>query len=140
LRTKHRSRRGAIAERIRKTIFQTFGESQLPKITTKASADAVKRWKDSSKVQEVYRKLNDPISREDDETWGSRILRRSWNERPNNEQMAFSIAVIVYILNPRIYTMRIKDEDIRKLMEKIKVSIFNLNYFHSNNIIYYLIN
>ena len=135
MRAKHRSKREAIAERIRKTIFQTFGDSQLPKITTNASADAVKRWKDSSKVKEVYEKLNNQISRDDDETWGSRILQRSWNERPNNEQMAFTIAVIVYILNPRIYTMRIKDEDIRKLMEKIKVSIFNLNYFYSNNIL-----
>ena len=137
MRAKHRSKRGAIAERIRKTIFQTFRDSQLLKITIKVSADEVKHWKDSSRVKEVYEKLNNPVSRDDNETWGFRILRHSWNECPNNKQMAFTIAIIVYILSLKIYTMRIKDEDIRKLMEKIKVSIFNLNYFIQ--IIFYII-
>jgi hypothetical protein len=121
LRAKHRGKRGAIADKIRKTIFEIFGESNLPKITTKASADQIKSWKESPKIKEAYKKLNENIG-DEDETWCARIIRRSWTKFPSSEQAAFTISVIKYIFNPNIYSIRINDKDIRNYMKKVLVN------------------
>ncbi|RHZ53706.1 hypothetical protein Glove_438g19 [Diversispora epigaea] len=86
--TKISSKKGTIADKIRKTIFMTFGENDLPKITTKSSADVIKNWKEC------------------------------WTSRPSEEQSAFTISVIKYIFNPNIYSIQIKDEGIRHYMKK----------------------
>ncbi|RHZ86320.1 hypothetical protein Glove_52g123 [Diversispora epigaea] len=90
LKAKHCHRRGTIADKIRKTIFMTFGESNLPKITTKSLADVIKNWKEC------------------------------WTSRPSEEQLAFIISVIKYIFNPNIYSIQIKDEEKMNANEKIQ--------------------
>ncbi|RHZ85938.1 hypothetical protein Glove_58g13 [Diversispora epigaea] len=111
LKAKHRHRRGTIADKIRKTIFMTFGENDLPKITTKSSADVIKKWKESYEIKNAYRKFNDDV-------FCSQILQRCWTSRPSEEQSAFTISVIKYIFNPNIYSIQIKDEGIRHYMKK----------------------
>ncbi|RHZ87421.1 hypothetical protein Glove_35g35 [Diversispora epigaea] len=111
LKAKHRHRRGTIADKIRKTIFMSFGENDLPKITTKSSADVIKNWKESYEIKNAYRKFNDDV-------FCSQILQRCWTSRPSEEQSAFTISVIKYIFNPNIYSIQIKDEGIRHYMKK----------------------
>jgi hypothetical protein len=102
-------------------IFSTFGERNLPKITTQSTADEVKRWKDSYEIKDAYKKLNEDTNLQD-ETWCSRIIQRSWTHHPTNEQAAFTLAIIKYIFNPKIYLIKVTDKDIRPLMKKMKVS------------------
>ncbi|RHZ46077.1 hypothetical protein Glove_636g2 [Diversispora epigaea] len=104
-------RRGTIADKIRKTIFMTFGENDLPKITTKSSADVIKNWKELYEIKNAYRKFNDDV-------FCSQILQRCWTSRPSEEQSAFTISVIKYIFNSNIYSIQIKDEGIRHYMKK----------------------
>ncbi|RHZ90209.1 hypothetical protein Glove_4g6 [Diversispora epigaea] len=89
----------------------TFGENDLPKITTKSSADVIKNWKESYEIKNAYRKFNDDV-------FCSQILQRCWTSRPSEEQSAFTISVIKYIFNPNIYSIQIKDEGIRHYMKK----------------------
>lgn len=95
----------------------TFGESDLPKITTKSSADVIKNWKESHKIKNAYRKFNDDV-------FCSQIFQRCWTARPSEEQSAFTISVIKYIFNPNIYSIQIKDKCIRRYMKKTLVNIF----------------
>jgi hypothetical protein len=95
----------------------TFGESDLPKITSKASADVVKRWKESQEIKNAYRKFNDDV-------FCAQILQRCWAARPSEEQSAFTISVIKYIFNPNIYSIQIKDKYIRRYIKKTLVNIF----------------
>ncbi|RHZ85417.1 hypothetical protein Glove_66g56 [Diversispora epigaea] len=111
LKDKHRHRRGTIADKIQKTIFMTFGKNDLPKITTKSSADVIKNWKESYEIKNVYRKFNDDV-------FCFQILQRCWTSCPSEEQSAFTISVIKYIFNPNIYSIQIKDEGIRHYMKK----------------------
>ncbi|RHZ85196.1 hypothetical protein Glove_70g12 [Diversispora epigaea] len=94
-----------------KTIFITFGENDLPKITTKSSADVIKNWKESYEIKNAYRKFNDDV-------FCSQIFQRCWTSRPSEEQSAFTISVIKYIFNPNIYSIQIKDEGIHHYMKK----------------------
>ena len=57
-------------EKIRTSIFSTFGKQNLPKITTQSMAEEVKAWKDSFEVREAYKKLNEG-TRLQNETWFS---------------------------------------------------------------------
>ncbi|CAG8825359.1 25425_t:CDS:2, partial [Dentiscutata erythropus] len=49
----------AIADKIQKVIFITFGKKSLSKITTKSLADIVKNWKESYKIRKAYQEFND---------------------------------------------------------------------------------
>jgi hypothetical protein len=112
----------------------------LPKINTRASAQDVKNWKESAKTKNAYLKLNESTGHEN-ETVCSIILQRSWTKHPTSEQMSFTFAIIKYIFNKNIYSIKIDDNDIRRYMKKIKVNI--IYYFYSIlsyifNYIYYI--
>ena len=83
----------------------------MPKITTKATANVIKQWKESYKIKSAYRKFNDS-------DFCSKFFRNCWSKRATKEQMAFTISVIKYIFNPKIYSIQIKDEFIRHYMKK----------------------
>jgi hypothetical protein len=95
----------------------TFGESDLPKITTKSSADVIKRWKESQEIKNAYQKFNDNV-------FCAQVLQRCWTARPSEEQSAFTISVIKYTFNPNIYSIQIKDKYIRRYIKKTLVNIF----------------
>ena len=128
MRTRHRSRRGAIADKIWNAVFKAFGQDNLPEISTKSSAEEIKRWKDSKEVKTAYLKLNETKGLLG-ETFCSQILKKIWAKNPSDEQTTFTIAVIKYIFNTKIYLIKIKGGYIRSYMKKIKVNTFNLNYF-----------
>jgi hypothetical protein len=88
---------------------------------TQSTAEEVKAWKDSFEVREAYKKLNEG-TRLQNETWCSRIMRKSWAHHPTDEQAAFTLAIIKYIFNPKIYSIKLTDHEILPLMNKLKVS------------------
>ena len=88
----------------------------------------IKCWKNSQEVKATYLKLNE-ASGLPGETFSSQILKKIWAKNPSDEQTAFTIAVIKYIFNTKIYSIKIKSGYIRTYMRKVKVNTFNLNYF-----------
>ena len=100
----------------------------MPEISTKSSADEIKTWKESQEVKAAYLKLNEPKGLSG-ETFSNQILKKIWAKNPSDEQTTFTITVIKYIFNTKIYSIKIKGGYIRTYMRKVKVNIFNLNYF-----------
>ena len=95
----------------------TFEESDLPKITSKYSADVIKHWKELQEIKNAYRKFNDDF-------FCAQILQRYWTARSSKEQSVFTISVIKYIFNSNIYSIQIKDKYIRRYIKKTLVNIF----------------
>jgi hypothetical protein len=122
--TKHRSRRGSIATRVRSTIFSIFGEDNLPPINTKSSPQEIVAWKNSSQVRNVANKLNQSISDNEEMTWHARILEKSWanSKKLSEEKIGFTLSICQYLLSPKIETIKIVDETIRKILKKNIVS------------------
>ena len=117
-----------IADKIQNEVFKAFRESNLPEILTKSLADEIKTWKESQEVRTVYLKLNEAKGLPG-EIFCSQILKKIWLKNPSDEQTTFTISVIKYIFNTKIYSIKIKSGYIRSYMKKIKVNTFNLNYF-----------
>ncbi|RHZ79380.1 hypothetical protein Glove_148g5 [Diversispora epigaea] len=83
---KHRSRRGAIATR----------------------------------VKDVLRKLNQDIDGHENLTWCTKIMEKIWEKSKKvlKEKVAFTISIIQYLLSPKVESIKIDDEAIRKRMKK----------------------
>ena len=127
--------RGAISTRVRSSIFAVFGEPQLPPINTKSSSGEIKAWKESSQVKDAYNKLKE--RRQDSQlTWSGRIIQKTWPNAKNisKEKLAFAISICQFLLNPKNESIKIKDNVIRILMEKNKVST---KYQYKKNLYFY---
>jgi hypothetical protein len=86
-------------------------------------------------------KLNQNIAGYADLTWCTKMMEKIWEKSANvsKEKIAFTISIIQYLLNPKIQSIKIDDEGIRKRMKKNIVSINllylfviirNANYFY----------
>ncbi|RHZ89332.1 hypothetical protein Glove_16g107 [Diversispora epigaea] len=117
---KHWSRRGTIATKVQSSFFLTFGKSDLPTINTKSAASEVLSWKKSQKVKDVLRKLNQNIDGHKNLTWYTKIMEKIWekSKKVPKEKVAFTISIIQYLLSPKVESIKIDDEAIRKRMKK----------------------
>ena len=72
----------------------------------------------------MFRKLNEKISNESSMTWCSLIVKRSWPNasRLSEEKVAYTFAICKYILNPKTDSIKIKDDVIHKMINRILVS------------------
>lgn len=113
----------------------------MPSINTKSSASDVVSWKNSKKVKDVLQKLNQNIAGYEDLTWCTRIIEKIWekSEEVSKEKIAFMISIIQHLLNPKVESIKIEDEAIRKRMKKNIVSINLLNLFAIIRNTYYFI-
>lgn len=57
-------------------------------------------------------------------TWHARILEKSWpnSKKLSKEKIGFTLSICQYLLSPKIETIKIVDETIRKILEKNIVS------------------
>ena len=72
---KLRGMRGGIASRVKSAIFETFGESQLPRIDFQSSPADINTWKLDQRVKTAYRKLFETFPREN-RTYVQIILKK----------------------------------------------------------------
>jgi len=121
---KHRSLRGTIANRVRSAIFAVFGEQELPYIDTTFTPLEIKEWKDSEQLKNAHEKLYQCIEKDKEMTWCARIIQKVWLnfKKLTKEKISFSMALCQYMLNPKIESIKINDEEIRKIMKVNKVS------------------
>jgi hypothetical protein len=112
---------------VRSALFAVFGENELPYIDTKSTPKEVKEWKDSEHLKNAYEKLYQRIEEDEEMTWCARIIQKVWPkfEGLSKEKIAFGMAVCQYMLNPKIESIKIQDEEIRKIM---KVNIVSKKY------------
>jgi len=103
----------------------------LPTINTKSAASEVLSWKKSQKVKDVLRKLNQDIDGHENLTWCTKIMEKIWEKsrKVSKEKVAFTISIIQYLLSPKVESIKIDDEAIRKRMKKNIVSLNLLNLF-----------
>jgi hypothetical protein len=86
----------------------------LPTINTKSTASEVLSWKKSKNVKDALQKLNQNIVGHEDLTWCTKIMEKIWEKSENvsKEKIAFTIAIIQYLLNPKVESIKIDDEAI----------------------------
>ena len=127
---KIRALRGTLTNKIKASTFFIFGNDLEP-INNKSSSAEVRKWKESKKTKECYKKLFNEVEVGTEETYMTRILKKIWpGENSSAENVSFAIAVAQTILNPGYEKLTISDTVIKKLMARNLVSIYYiLNYF-----------
>jgi hypothetical protein len=116
----HRSLRGSLTSTIKKSLFQVFGERDLPRINANAKHAEVMEWKKCTQVRECYEKLFRLYS--DGVTYMDKILRNTWNERVPKVHVAYAIGVCEVFLNPKIEQIQISEGIMKNIIEKNLVS------------------
>jgi len=76
------------------------------------------------KLKNAYERLYQRIDSDKEMTWCARIIQKTWPnfKKLTKEKIAFGMAVCQYMLNPKTESIKINDEEIRKIMKVKKVS------------------
>ena len=96
-------------------MFSTFAADKLPVINTNDSSNKVSAWKNSSVVAECFEKLKtdgDYIDKILDKVYGTDPEKRS------EVQVAFTIVLVHYVLNPKKEHIKIKEEVLQRKISK----------------------
>ena len=99
-------------------MFSTFVADKLPVINTNDSSNEVSAWKNSSVVAECFEKLKtngDYIDKILDKVYGTDPEKRS------EVQVAFTIVLVHYVLNPKKEHIKIKEEVLQRKIRKYLV-------------------
>ena len=99
-------------------MFSTFAADKLPVINTNDSSNEVSAWKNSSVVAECFEKLKtngDYIDKILDKVYGTDPEKRS------EVQVAFTIVLVHYVLNPKKEHIKIKEEVLQRKIRKYLV-------------------
>ena len=122
---KHRSLRGSIISKIKKSVFVVFGENELPPINLDASPAEINQWKSLQNVQRCYENLFQPIpeARDVNLTYIVLILARVWPVTPPSQtQTAYGISVCQTLLNPNEKNIKITKRVIKEKLQNNLVS------------------
>ena len=124
----HRSLKGSLTSAIKKSLFQVFGERDLPRINANAKHAEVLEWKKCTQVRECYEKLfrlySDGSDGADGATYMDKILRNTWNERVPKVHVAYAVGVCEVFLNPKIEQIQISEGIMKNIIEKNLVSSY----------------
>src|SRR5262249_46665778 len=114
-----RSARGTLAAKVRESLFNYFGEENLPRINTSAPPVDISSWKKSDEVKKCYDMLFDNKS-----TVLAKILERVFGKNlPSNAHSAFAIAICTSILDPGCDRIQLNEESMKETYNKFLVSI-----------------
>jgi len=98
-----RGLRGNGTARIKKALFEVFGEYDLPPISVSSTPTEIHTWKSSSEVRLAFQKLyNNMLNK--NITYLERIVEKSWGKMRtiSQETIAWTVAVVDGFLNPRV--------------------------------------
>jgi len=115
---KIRSFQGTLASRIRAAMFSTFAADKLPVINTNDSSNEVSAWKNSSVVAECFEKLKT------NGDYINKILDKVYGTDPEKRpvvQVAFTVVLVYYVLNPKKEHIKIKEEILQRKIRKYLV-------------------
>src|SRR5204863_6195768 len=96
-------------------MFSTFAADKLPVINTNDSSNEVSAWKNSPVVAECFEKLKtngDYIDKILDKVYATDPEKRS------EVQVAFTIVIVHYVLNPKKEHIKIKEEVLQRKIRK----------------------
>ena len=99
-------------------MFSIFAANKLPVINTNDSLNEVSAWKNSSVVAECFEKLKtngDYIDKILNKVYGTDPEKRS------KVQVAFTIVLVHYVLNPKKEHIKIKEEILQRKIRKCLV-------------------
>ena len=97
-------------------MFSTFAADKLPVINTNDSSNKVSAWKNSSVVAECFEKLKtngDYINKILDKVYGTDLEKRPV------VQVAFTVVLVYYVLNPKKGAHKNQGENITKKNSEI---------------------
>lgn len=122
---KHRQQRGTAAAAYRKALFNIFGESELPFITSSDANDVVMAWKASQKTQRAYEVLFEPMPNSET-TYIERVLEKTCDANTPIHKKAFAIITCENLLNPKLYHIVSNEKTVKPLLPVFEVSfIYN---------------
>src|SRR5439155_1527922 len=99
-------------------MFSTFAADKLPIINTNDSSNEVSAWKNSSVVAECFEKLKT------NGVYIDKILDKVYetdSEKRSEVQIAFTMVLIHYVLNPKKEHIKIKEEVLQRKIRKYLV-------------------
>src|SRR5436190_23122052 len=96
-------------------MFSTFAADKLPVINTNDSSNEVSAWKNSSVVAECFEKLKT------NGDYIDKILDKVYRTDPEKVQVAFTIVLVHYVLNPKKEHIKIKEEVLQRKIRKYLV-------------------
>jgi hypothetical protein len=124
--SKHRQHRGTAAAAYRKALFNIFGESELPFISSSDSNDVILAWKASQKTRRAYEVLFEPMPNSET-TYIERVLEKTCDVNTPIHKKAFAIITCENLLNPKRYNIVSKETAVKPLLLVFEVSfIYNL--------------
>ncbi|CAB4376816.1 unnamed protein product [Rhizophagus irregularis] len=127
---KLRSFRSTFATRIKEAMFAAFGSDQLPPINTNDSPADIAEWKASSKVRKCYKKLLIPHN-----SYMKRIFEKVFSSNRDKRykvQVAFTLALVEHMLDPKRKDIKIKEDLMQIKIEKYMNRVDNGLYDISN--------
>lgn len=119
--TKHRQLRGTAASAYRKALFNLFGESELPYISSSDKLDIITAWKTSPKVCRAYEVLFEPMPNSEI-TYIDRILEKTCDIKTPIHKKAFAIVTCDTFLNPKLSNLISKESIVKPLLPIFEVS------------------
>ncbi|CAG8661963.1 2166_t:CDS:2, partial [Dentiscutata heterogama] len=109
-----------IVKKIKDKLFEVFHD-KLSKIDSSASADTIKTFKESQNTKWCLRKLNTPISTISSQTYMDSIISKVWvKEQPTEDDKVFTIAICLYILDPKYEGMKLDPVKVNSLYRSFK--------------------
>ena len=127
--SKHRQQRGTAAAAYRKALFNIFGESELPFISSTDSNDVILAWKASQNTRKAYEILFEPMPGSET-TYIERVLEKTCDASTPIHKKAFAIITCENLLNPKLYNIIGKEKTVKPLLSVFEVS-FIYNYIKS---------
>ena len=116
----HRSIRGSLTSTIKKSVFQVFGDKDLPEINAHSNPTDIHKWKSSNEVRLCYERLFKPI-KDNDSTYMRRILEKIWRSKLSNISLikiAYAIGICEALLNPKIERIQISESVMKNRIKK----------------------
>ena len=114
-------------------MFSTFAADKLPVINTNDSSNEVLAWKNSSVVAECFEKL-----KTNGDYYLNKILDKVYGTDPEKRsevQVAFTIVLVHYVLNPKKEHIKIKEEVLQRKIQKY-LEMYVIQYNLIMNFIY----
>ena len=118
---KHRGQRGILTSKIKDAMFNVF-KKDLPQISTNSSSSDIARWKRNPSLRRCRENLYRTLDDNDSITYIMSIVERVFVKEATDTQIAYTISVCEYLLDPENESIQVTESTVRDKFEEVLVS------------------
>ena len=105
--------RGKLCDKVRKAMYEVF-RKELHPIKSNAKHQEILNWKKHPSTKSCYKKIFDESDSPGNPTYVEVILEKVWStSKPPEQHVAWAIAIIQTILNPKNGHLKITEDNIK---------------------------